>query len=200
MRRSIAGLLEMYEVMKTAVASQPIQSFFIRHSPLEEKRSWRWSANRCGLFPIPEARSLAIRTARGSWTRASRRRLRESESAHSVRRRKDGPLGDLGDVLVFRDGNGQAFAAVDVQHDVNVGAAVAHIDDAVVADLQLRGQLFKNRDFAVAGGDPFNGLRLRPWIRRSEDGCRKYDRRGRFLRARIGSLPRARRRSRRRKI
>jgi hypothetical protein len=49
---------------------------------------------------------------------------------------EDGPLGEGRDVIRLGDGDCQAVAAVDVQHDVHIRAPVPHIHDAVGADLQ----------------------------------------------------------------
>ncbi len=64
----------------------------------------------------------------------------------TVRRR------DLRDVLGFRHCDGESVAHLDVQHHVDIGAAVAGIDDVVRPDLQLRLQLVEGRYFSVAGG------------------------------------------------
>ena len=43
-----------------------------------------------------------------------------------------------------------------MQHYVDVGAAVADVDHAVMADLQLLREILKHGDFSVAGGDLFD--------------------------------------------
>src|SRR5262245_31189159 len=63
---------------------------------------------------------------------------------------EDRAFGDGRDVFVFRNGYSESVAAVDMQHDVNVGTAVAYINDAVGADLQPRLQVVKRSDLSVA--------------------------------------------------
>jgi len=45
---------------------------------------------------------------------------------------------------------------VDVQHHVNVGAAVAHVNHPVVAHRQLGAELLEQRYLAISGGDPLD--------------------------------------------
>jgi len=90
---------------------------------------------------------------------------------------------------------------VDVQHHVNVGTAIAHIDDAIRGDPQSMLQLLDYRDLAVAGGNALDGtnlagtgvkFQLRPvdmfgWYhagqRRNDDftGCGRYDEKGKSI-------------------
>ena len=66
-----------------------------------------------------------------------------------------------------------------MQHDVDVGAAVADVDDAVVRCEQLCAQLFEDGHLAVAGGDPQDGFDLACRVviaeARAEDVVRRYD-------------------------
>ncbi len=73
---------------------------------------------------------------------------------------KHSALGDLIDVRVLGDCDGEAAEAVDVEHDVDVGTAIADVRDAVVTDGSACAQFLKDGNFAVAGGDAENGLDL----------------------------------------
>src|SRR5262245_54717714 len=92
---------------------------------------------------------------------------------------EDRAFGDGRDVFVFRNGHGEPVTAVDVQHDVNVGTAVAHVDDAVGTDLKSRLQFVERRDLAVArrnADDGFDlaGLRMKAEPR-AEDVIGRHD-------------------------
>ena len=54
----------------------------------------------------------------------------------------------------------QPAYAVDVQHHVYVRAAIADVDDAVVADEKLVAQALQNGHFAVSGGHAHDGFDL----------------------------------------
>src|SRR5262245_302414 len=69
-------------------------------------------------------------------------------------------LGDLGNVFGFRDGDGEAVAQVDMQHDVQVGAAVTHVNNVVGTDLQLGLQLVERGHLAVPRGSADDGVNL----------------------------------------
>src|SRR5450759_3434698 len=62
-----------------------------------------------------------------------------------------GTLGDGRQVLVLGNGNGETIAPIHVQHDMDVGAAVAYIDDAIRPGPKVFEQLVDNRDLAVSG-------------------------------------------------
>src|SRR5579864_1882210 len=66
---------------------------------------------------------------------------------------QDGALRDRGDVLVLGDSNGQSVEPVQVQHDVNIGAAVTDIDYAIVSQLQFLPQFLEHGDLAVTRGN-----------------------------------------------
>ena len=71
---------------------------------------------------------------------------------------ENGALGDVRDVFGFGDGDGETVAGVDVQHHVDVGAAIAGIDYVIGADFHFGLELVEERDFAVAGGGADNGV------------------------------------------
>src|ERR1700733_14678703 len=45
--------------------------------------------------------------------------------------------GDMRYMLGFRNGDGEAVAGVDVEHDVDIGISVAGVNDVVRADLEI---------------------------------------------------------------
>ena len=63
-------------------------------------------------------------------------------------------------MLRFRDCDGKSVTRVDMQHDVNIGTAVAHIDDMVRPNLLLGLQLIKDGNLTVPGGSVSNGGNL----------------------------------------
>src|SRR5579862_9285673 len=63
-------------------------------------------------------------------------------------------------MLGFGDSDGEAVTNIHMQHDVHVGAAVAHIDDVIGAELKLSLQLIENRDLAISGGGTGDGFDL----------------------------------------
>src|SRR5664280_2886716 len=70
-----------------------------------------------------------------------------------------GTLGDGRKVLVLGNGNGETIAPIHVEHDVDVGAAVANIDDAVRSGPKFLEQLIDDGDLAVSSRhlkDPFD--------------------------------------------
>src|ERR1700687_5679497 len=79
------------------------------------------------------------------------------EDAHSVVA-EDGAVGHAGDELDLGNGDGQAVVLIDVHHDREIGTAVAHIDDVVVADAQGRTNFFEDGDFAPARGGADDGI------------------------------------------
>src|SRR5262245_5859708 len=113
---------------------------------------------------------------------------------------EDRAFGDGRDIFVFRNGHGESVAAVDVQHDVNVGAAVAHVDDTVGTDLKSRLQFIERRDLAVArrnADDGFDLAGLRMIMEaRAEDVVRRYD----VFQRRLDHLFRRRRNDEKRKV
>src|SRR5271154_2152385 len=100
------------------------------------------------------------------------------EDAHGVVA-EDGAAGDAGDELGFGDGDGEAVVLVDVHHDGEIGAAVAHVDDVVVADAEGRADFLEDGDFAPAGGGADDGLDLASGVvvleTRAEDVLRGND-------------------------
>ena len=108
---------------------------------------------RCAPGPTPGAPGRRPRSRRGCARRsqpAMSSRIGTSTLAASSREHL--AAGDLRDVARLRDRDGQAVAAVDVQHHVDVRAAVADVDDAVARDAQGALQLAEHRDLAEAGG------------------------------------------------
>jgi len=79
------------------------------------------------------------------------------EDAHGVVA-EDGALGDAGNELGFADGDGAAVVLVDVHHDGEIGAAVAHVDDVVVGDAEGGANFLEDGDFAPAGGGANDGI------------------------------------------
>src|SRR5208282_4640009 len=63
-----------------------------------------------------------------------------------------GALRDTRDELGFGDGDGEAVVLIDMHHHRNIGTAIAHVDDVVVADTEFGAALFKNGDFAPSCG------------------------------------------------
>lgn len=71
-----------------------------------------------------------------------------------------GARSDVADMLGLGDGDGEAVARVHVEHDVDVGSAVAGVDDVIRANLQLGLQLVEDGNFAVARGGAEDGVNL----------------------------------------
>src|SRR5207237_4221879 len=61
-------------------------------------------------------------------------------------------------IFGFGNRDGEAVAQVHVQHDVQIGAAVAGINDVIRADLEIALQLVECGDLAVTGGGAHDGL------------------------------------------
>src|SRR5260370_23618165 len=70
---------------------------------------------------------------------------------------EDAPSRHVADVAILGDGDGEAPDVVDVQHHVQIARAIAHINDAVLTDAQIRAQLFYHSHFSVAGGQAHDG-------------------------------------------
>ena len=70
-----------------------------------------------------------------------------NENAHGVVA-KHGTARDTRDEFVFGHGDGEAVVLVDVHHDRQIGTAVAHINDVVVADAERGAQLLKDGDLS----------------------------------------------------
>src|SRR5690348_6395866 len=64
----------------------------------------------------------------------------------------DRPTRDLGDEPRLGGGDGQPVAAIDVEHHVNVGAAVADVDYALPRYAQLDANAVEGRNLAVTRG------------------------------------------------
>jgi len=79
------------------------------------------------------------------------------EDAHGVIA-EHGALGDAGDELGFRNRDGEAVVLIEVHHDRQIGAAITHIDDLVVADAEVRTELLEHGDFAPAGRGANDGV------------------------------------------
>ena len=71
---------------------------------------------------------------------------------------QNGTLGDLGDVFGFGNGDSETVASVDVEHNVNIRAAVAGVDDVVRADFLAGLKFIEEGDFAVASGGADDGV------------------------------------------
>src|SRR5207237_10684298 len=71
---------------------------------------------------------------------------------------QDAAFGDLVYIFGFGNRDGEAVAQVHVQHDVQIGAAVAGINDVIRADLEIALQLVECGDLAVTGGGAHDGL------------------------------------------
>jgi len=55
------------------------------------------------------------------------------------------------------DGYGKAVVVVDMQHDVDIGAAIAHIDDAIGSHRKSPAELFDHGHLAVARRHALDG-------------------------------------------
>src|ERR1019366_8094046 len=73
---------------------------------------------------------------------------------------EDAAARHLADIAILGDGDGETADVVDVQHDVEVARAIAHVDDAVLADGEIGAQLLDHGDLAVAGGEADDGSDL----------------------------------------
>ena len=114
------------------------------------------------------------------------------KNAHGVIA-EDSALGDAGDELGFRDSDREAIVLIDVHHDRQIGAAIAHVDDAVMADTECGTEFFEHGDLAPSrrsanDGVHFSGCflvteaRAENMIRRHDTLERRFDdllRRGR---------------------
>src|SRR6266480_747884 len=100
------------------------------------------------------------------------------QNAHGVVA-DDGALGHTGDELGFGDGDGKAVVLIDVHHNGQIGAAVTHVDDLVVANADVRAEFLKHGDFAPAGGGANDGIHLDGGFvvaeARAEDVIRRND-------------------------
>src|SRR4029077_8934701 len=68
-----------------------------------------------------------------------------------------------GDACVLRFSgacDGEAVVIVDVQHDMHVGAAIAHVDHPIGSYAEPPSELLDHGDLTVAGRDPLDGLHL----------------------------------------
>src|SRR4029077_4768089 len=73
---------------------------------------------------------------------------------------QDGSFRYLRNKLGLGNSDGEAVANVDVQHDVDIGAAVTHIDDVVRANLSFGLELVEHRHFAITSGGASDGFNL----------------------------------------
>src|SRR4029077_13442467 len=80
-----------------------------------------------------------------------------NEHAHGIVA-EYGTASHTGDEFGFRDGNGQTVMLVHVHHYRQVGTAVAHVDDVVVADAEMSAQLYQDSNFAPAGRGSDDGF------------------------------------------
>src|SRR5712691_8734044 len=83
------------------------------------------------------------------------------------------------DELGLGDGDGQAVVLIDVHHDGKIGAAVAHVNDVVMADGQIRADFFQHGDFAPACGSANDGIHFARGVivteARAMDALRRND-------------------------
>src|SRR6185295_13679827 len=103
-----------------------------------------------------------------------RSNLRFAQSQHLIENRHDdaecaltqhGATSDARKLAVRRNGDGEPVTVVYMVHDVNVRAAVAHIDDAIGHDAQALLQLFQHSDLAIASRHATNlSDRTRMWV------------------------------------
>src|SRR5260221_1464088 len=165
MRRSVPGRLQKYDEAKIAVATQPIQSSMAIPSGGGLRTGRLGSA--ADSEPIrpnflPFLQHEAVRSEQG----ANALRLpggKLLENRHQNTKRvvaENRAPRDTCHVLRFRYRHGQSIAAVDVQHDVNVGASVSHVHHAVVADFERSLELLEYGDFPISGRHPADGLNL----------------------------------------
>src|SRR5579871_2207271 len=149
MRRKTAGFRKKYELAKAAVAIQPI------HSNTTDLAGLGHFVNTdaVGTHLVPFAQDQAmgfeefsnlLRVPIGHFLKHGH------EHAECVVA-EQGAAGDGRQVLVFRDGDGEAVKAVEVQHDVEIGAAIPDVDDAIVRHLHGGAEFFEHSNFAVAG-------------------------------------------------
>lgn len=66
------------------------------------------------------------------------------------------PLRYRGKMTIFRDSDRKSIKSIHVQHYVNVGAAITHVDDVVMAHRNLSPEMIEDRDFSVARTKSFN--------------------------------------------
>src|SRR5262249_52327722 len=75
----------------------------------------------------------------------------ENGDDHSQRvAAENGALGDLRYVFGLGDRDGESVTCVDVQHHVNIGAAIADVHNVVRRHLEGALQFVQDRDLAVA--------------------------------------------------
>src|SRR5581483_9723957 len=113
-----------------------------------------------GADPLPLLNQESIRFEEGADLRAlpAGNVLQHRDEHRDGIAAEHGALRDLGYMTRLGNSDGEPIAEVDVQHDVNVGAAVADVHDVVGADLQLLLQVIEGRDFAVSSGGADNAL------------------------------------------
>src|SRR6185437_6509220 len=73
---------------------------------------------------------------------------------------EDGASSDARELLVLRYRDREALPIVDMKHDVNVRAAVSHIDDPVRRHSKVPAELVDHGDLAVAGHHAGDGADL----------------------------------------
>ena len=64
---------------------------------------------------------------------------------------EDGSPRDLGYELGFRDRDSIPIAAIDMEHDVDIRAAIANVDDSVLGDLEYGLEPVEHSDLAISG-------------------------------------------------
>src|SRR5450631_2718967 len=110
-----------------------------------------------GFVPLAEHESIGGEVA-ANFDRVPAQDFFEhgNEDGHGVVA-EHGAARHAGDEFGFRDGDGQAVMLVHVHHDRKIGAAVAHVDDVVVADAQGGADFREYGDLAPAGGGANDG-------------------------------------------
>src|SRR5947207_2267969 len=99
-----------------------------------------------------------MRRSGGSWRSPSAALFRTpNENAHGVVA-DDSALGHAGDELGFRNSDREPIVLIDVHHDRQIGAAIAHVDDAVMADAEVGAELLEHGDLAPSRRSPNDGV------------------------------------------
>src|SRR6185295_16562694 len=73
---------------------------------------------------------------------------------------QDAALGNLGEVLVLGDADGESVPIVDVEHHVDVRPTVPDVNGAIGSDPQAGLDLFERRDLAVPRRNVHDGSDL----------------------------------------
>jgi len=99
------------------------------------------------------------------------------KNAHGVVA-EHGALGNAADELGLAHCDGQAVVLINVHHHRQIGAAVAHVNNLVVADAKTRAKLFEHGNLAPACGGANDGIDFPGLLvaeARAEDVIRRND-------------------------